>query len=188
MGIRMFKILSNYERIVLLVELVIIKSIANISLNPNFYFFFPVTQLSVSSYRAITYYQSSGRMKHKMQGMLFPQHTWKDTHTNSNRCIFTYTVLRTSSLPFLFFIFLPQATGCTVKVRPLDSHPSLPSSLHPTTWMFTTTKVSKPIFLFTVSHLICIYVICFCLHLYHIYFYNIMARVVLSYIPLSFLC
>lgn len=69
-----------------------IKSIVSEVSEPNLYLLFPVIQLCVSSYRAITYYQSSERMKHKMQGMLSLQHTSKDkhTHTNKNRYIFTY--------------------------------------------------------------------------------------------------
>lgn len=118
------------------------------------YFFFidsfPVTQLCVSSYRAITYYQSSGRMRHKMQGMLSLPTAWKDTHAHTDRNRYKFTYVRTSSACFLSWP-LPDrfaATGCTVKVRPLDSHHSSPSSQHQTTWTFTTTKVRKRLWSF----------------------------------------
>lgn len=71
-------------------------------------------------------------------------------------------------LQYSFFVSLPlrdhlEATGCIVKVRPLDSRPSLPSSQHRTTWMFTTTKVRNSLWIFY-THLwglICCSVICF---------------------------
>lgn len=61
-----------------------------------------------------------------------------------------FTYIRTSSA---FFLSLPppdhlEATECTAKVRQLDSHLSLPSSQHQTTWMFTTTKVRKSLYSF----------------------------------------
>lgn len=101
----------------------------------SFVFSFPVIQLYVSSYRAITYYQLFEHTKHKMLGMSPPHKSQKYIH------IYIY-----KNMLCLFFLSLPpldhlEATGCTVKVRPLDSRPSLPSSRHQTTWMFTTTKV-----------------------------------------------
>ena len=59
------------------------------SLNPLFISSFPVTQPCVSSYRAITYYQLSERMKHKMQGTLYMQHTWKYTDTTLHAYLHT---------------------------------------------------------------------------------------------------
>lgn len=85
-----FKFLSSYGKIVCLIELICIlscsvassallfysalKAFLVSSLNPIFIYSFSVIQLCASSYRAITYYQLSERMKHKMQGMLPLQH------------------------------------------------------------------------------------------------------------------
>lgn len=138
-----------------------------------------------SSYPAVCEFLQSNNLlsiirAHEAQDAGYVIHTThmkrhKHTHTNNNRYIFTYT-------ENMLCLLLPppdrfEATGCTVKVRPLDSHRSSPSSQHQTTWMFTTTKVRelvvsfKPIFIFTSCHFTCISVISFCLNLYHMYFW-----------------
>lgn len=115
-----------------------------------------------SSYPAVCEFLQSNNLlsiirAHEAQDAGYVIHTThmkrhKHTHTNNNRYIFTYT-------KNMLCLLLPppdrfEATGCTVKARPLDSHRSSPSSQHQTTWMFTTTKVRelvvsfKPIFSF----------------------------------------
>lgn len=91
---------------------------------PVFIDSFPVIQLYASSSRAITYYQLSERMKHRMLGMLSLQHTKEDTHCthtnkNRNKCIYIcknriclFSVFTSSWLPSSYRMYRKsQTTG-----------------------------------------------------------------------------
>lgn len=121
---------------------VLLYSVNVFNYDSSFAYSFPVILLYVSSYRAIIYYQLFEPMKHKMPGMLSSPH--RKTYLHKQKSIFKCKICLFLSLPLLD---CPAATGCTVKVRPLGSRPSLPSSQHQTTWMFTTTKVRKSLFI-----------------------------------------
>lgn len=100
-----------------------------------------------SSYPAVCEFLQSNNLlsiirAHEAQDAGYVFHpTCKDTHVPTQTIYIYLHRLRTHSA----FSFCPpgcfEATGCTAKVRPLDSLRSSPSSQHRTTWMFTTTKV-----------------------------------------------
>lgn len=98
------KLQSNCGKIVCFIELAIHQKHCQWHLR-ILLFSFPVTRLCASSYRAITYYQSSERTKHKMQGMLSIQHTWKETNIPTRTTTDTVLhILRTCSA--LFYLHL----------------------------------------------------------------------------------
>ena len=105
-------------------------------------FLSPAIRRCVSSYRAIISYQSSEHMKHRTQGRSSSNNKNPSSCTLSRSTFFSFPQL----LPDLL-----EVTGCIVKVRPRDSRLSSPSSLHQTTWMFTTTKVRIILFQIVVS-------------------------------------